>query len=90
MMLNEHFARPKILDRDLERLKWRSRRGLLELDIFFSRYWQREALEINEADKSALKTLLEFDDNDILDLLMARKTSNDKNVQKLVEHMQNL
>ena len=89
-MVNEHLTQSKVLDRELERLKWRSRRGLLELDILFSRFWQQDPLLINEIDKGTLKTILEFDDNDILDLLMARKISNDKDVQKFIERMQRL
>ena len=29
------------MSREIERLKWRSRRGLLELDLVFERYWAR-------------------------------------------------
>ena len=34
----------------LERLKWRSRRGLLELDIVFERFWARVGDEMNEGE----------------------------------------
>lgn len=78
------------LDRDIERLKWRSRRGLLELDLFFTRFWQQETLFLDEEDKAALARLLDFSDNDILDLFMARKTSDDKCVQKLVNSVKKL
>jgi antitoxin CptB len=79
-----------IADRDIERLKWKSRRGLLELDLFFTKFWQQEQLALNEEDKVVLSRLLDFPDNDILDLFMARKTSDDRSVQKLVDRVKML
>jgi antitoxin CptB len=56
----------------LERLKWRSRRGLLELDIVFERFWAREGARLTEQDARALEELLHLPDNDLLDLVMGR------------------
>jgi antitoxin CptB len=56
----------------LERLKWRSRRGLLELDIVFERFWAREGTRLTEQDGKALEELLHLPDNDLLDLVMGK------------------
>jgi antitoxin CptB len=56
----------------LERLKWRSRRGLLELDIVFERFWAREGERLTEQEGRALERLLQLPDNDLLDLVMGR------------------
>lgn len=80
----------KNIDRDVERLKWKSRRGLLELDLFFTNFWQQSALTLDKKDKATLSKLLDFSDNDILDLFMARKTSDDEDVQKLVDRVKKL
>jgi len=56
----------------LERLKWRSRRGLLELDIVFERFWAREGTPLTEQDGKALEELLHLPDNDLLDLVMGK------------------
>ena len=80
----------KNIDRDIERLKWKSRRGLLELDLFFTQFWQQEELTLNKEDKAVLSMLLDFPDNDILDLFMERKTSDNKSVQKLVDRIKKL
>ena len=56
----------------LERLKWRSRRGLLELDIVLERFWKNAGDGMDEAEAAALEKLLQLPDNDLLDLVMGR------------------
>ena len=58
---------------DLGRLKWRCRRGLLENDLFIERFFKRheEALTLSEVE--GLQALMDLSDNDLLDLLLARK-----------------
>ena len=56
----------------LERLKWRSRRGLLELDLIFDRFWKRMGDKLDDAEAAALEKLLRLPDNDLLDLVMGR------------------
>ena len=56
----------------IERLKWRSRRGLLELDIVLTRFWAREGEGMTEREGKALEQLLQLPDNDLLDLVMGR------------------
>ena len=61
-----------IESREIERLKWRSRRGLLELDIVFERFWAREGAKLTDREARALEALLQLPDNDLLDLVMGR------------------
>jgi len=58
-------------DRTTQRLKWRSRRGLLELDLIFARFWNSSP-PLTDADARALDRLLMLPDNDMLDLLLGR------------------
>jgi antitoxin CptB len=69
--------------RSLERLKWRSRRGLLELDLVFERYWARGNDPAPE-EAAALERLLAMADNDLLDLVMGRAETNDPGVRAVV------
>ena len=55
------------------RLRWRARRGLLENDIVFTRFLDRHEHELTDADVGALTQLLELPDNELLDLILARK-----------------
>jgi antitoxin CptB len=55
------------------RLRWRARRGLLENDLILTRFLDRAETELSDADVLALSTLLDLSDNDLLDLILARK-----------------
>jgi antitoxin CptB len=55
------------------RLRWRARRGLLENDILIERFLDREGEQLDAEDARALAALLALPDNDLLDLLLARK-----------------
>ncbi|MGS0984168.1 FAD assembly factor SdhE [Burkholderia glumae] len=54
-------------------LRWRARRGLLENDLIFERFFSRYEHDLTDADVGALTRLLELSDNDLMDLLLARK-----------------
>ncbi len=60
-------------DRQIERLKWRCRRGLLELDLLFERLWQSDWQTLSGEELQSLDRLLQLPDNDILDMIMARQ-----------------
>ncbi|CAJ2810831.1 TPR repeat-containing protein [Burkholderia pseudomallei] len=55
------------------RLRWRARRGLLENDLIFERFFARHEHDLSDADVSVLSRLLDLSDNDLMDLLLARK-----------------
>ena len=64
--------RHEIDSRGLERLRWKSRRGLLELDLVFARFWKESGARMTEGETAALERLLAMPDNDLLDLVMGR------------------
>lgn len=55
------------------RLRWRARRGLLENDLIIERFFCRYERDLNDADVEALTRLFELSDNDLMDLLLARR-----------------
>jgi antitoxin CptB len=57
----------------LRRLRWRCRRGLLENDIFIDRFFQTHGERLTQPLVQGLLVLMELSDNDLLDLLLARK-----------------
>ncbi|MFC7410665.1 succinate dehydrogenase assembly factor 2 [Hydrogenophaga atypica] len=65
---------PLLDERALSKLKWRCRRGLLENDLFIERFFARHetGLTVHQAD--ALGDLMDLSDNDLLDLLLGRKS----------------
>jgi antitoxin CptB len=70
--------------RTIERLKWRSRRGLLELDLVFERFWAGAGSRMSEGDAAALERLLALPDNDLLDLVMGRTESPESELREMV------
>ena len=58
---------------DVSRLKWRCRRGLLENDLFVERFFRRYEHSLTLAQVEGLQLLMDLADNDLLDLLLARK-----------------
>ena len=63
-------------ERSLSKLRWRCRRGLLENDLFVERFFRRvenggETITTRQAE--GLMALMDLSDNDLLDLLLARR-----------------
>jgi len=57
----------------VNQIKWRCRRGLLENDLFIERFFRahEQSLTVRHAD--GLQALMDLADNDLLDLLLARR-----------------
>jgi antitoxin CptB len=60
-------------ERELSKLRWRCRRGLLENDLFIERFFERHGAHLTKRIAAALSELMDLADNDLLDLLLARK-----------------
>ena len=56
--------------RDL--LRWRSRRGLVENDIFIEQFFHTYGASLNVRQAQGLTTLMNLSDNDLLDLMLRR------------------
>jgi len=55
------------------RLRWRARRGLLENDLVLQRFFDRHETALTDDDVAGLDELLELGDNELLDLILARR-----------------
>ncbi len=56
----------------LRRLRWRSRRGLLENDLLLERFFALHGNSLAEEDVAGLDLLLDLPDNQLLDLVLGR------------------
>ncbi|HVB84958.1 MAG TPA: succinate dehydrogenase assembly factor 2 [Rhodanobacteraceae bacterium] len=56
-----------------KRLAWRCRRGTRELDILLGGWLREEFAAASEAERTAFESLLEQQDPDLWDWLMARR-----------------
>ncbi|NJN39726.1 MAG: succinate dehydrogenase assembly factor 2 [Gammaproteobacteria bacterium] len=57
---------------DLRRLRWQCRRGMLENDVILARFLDRHAGTLERETLGHLRTLLEFGDNELWDLICGR------------------
>ncbi len=63
-----------INERELSKLKWRCRRGLLENDLFIERFFRRFETRLTLRQGEALSALMDLGDNDLLDLHLSRQS----------------
>jgi antitoxin CptB len=55
------------------RLRWRARRGLLENDLIVTRFLDAHETSLTDEEVDAFSRLMELADNELMDLLLARK-----------------
>ena len=67
-------AQAPLSERALSKLRWRTRRGLLENDLFIQRFFARHAARLTVGHARGVYALMDLADNDLLDLFLKRKT----------------
>ncbi len=72
---------------ELDRIRWNCRRGLLELDLVLAAFLERHLDNLNPEQLEVLKELLDYPDNDLLDLVMCRAELVDQRCRPLLDMM---
>jgi antitoxin CptB len=72
-------------EKSLERLRWRCRRGLLELDIVLGRFVAQCYSGLDEAQQITFDALLDLPDTVLWDLVAGRQEAAEKDQQLLLE-----
>lgn len=72
---------------ELNRLRWQCRRGLLELDLVLERFLERHGDRLQGESLASFKTLLDYSDNDLLDLIHARAECTDSRLAEVLGWM---
>ena len=57
----------------LQRVRWRCRRGLLELDIVFARFIETGYLQLSATERQTFEELLDMPDNPLWDMISGGK-----------------
>lgn len=70
-----------------ERLRWRCRRGLLELDLLFQRFMVCEFDRLTDRDIEVLTRILDLADNELLEYCYGRRVPDDADVKALVDRI---
>ena len=58
---------------ELERLRWRCRRGLLELDLVLASFLDKYFATLSHEQREAFCSLLDYADNDLWDIITAKR-----------------
>jgi len=70
---------------ELNRLRWRCRRGMLENDLILARFLDARGETMTEDDLAALHRLLDLADNELWDLLAGRAEPEDASLRPLLD-----
>jgi antitoxin CptB len=70
-------------ERALSKLKWRSRRGMLENDLFVERFFARYESCLTKDDEAGMYALMDLSDNDLMDVLLSRKRLDEVEIRDL-------
>ena len=69
------------------RLRWRCRRGMLELDLILKQFLDQDYDALPVEQKALLDQLLDSPDQLLFDLLLGHMVSSDKDIAQLVSHI---
>jgi antitoxin CptB len=71
----------------LNRIRWRSRRGMLENDLVLTRFLDARGPLMTEDEVAMLDRLLDLSDNELWDLIAGRQEPLDASVGPLLEQL---
>jgi antitoxin CptB len=74
--------------KELERARWRCRRGLLELDIVLLRFMDKYYTQLNEAELQQFEELLSLSDNELWNLIVGMKKIKNVEAQYVLRLLQ--
>jgi len=66
-------------------LRWRCRRGMLELDILLNEFIDKHYILLNKSQKEILDQVLDYPDQLLFDLFLGHMESSDTKVSDLVQ-----
>ena len=71
----------------LGRLRWHCRRALLELDLVFQLFWERQGDMLSEEDEAVLARLLALEDHDLWALVSGKTQTGDARLARMVDRL---
>ena len=60
-------------ERERDLLRWRSRRGLVENDLYIEKFFATYGSQLTRRHAAGLSALMDLADNDLMDLFLRRK-----------------
>ena len=75
---------------ELQKLRWRSRRGMRELDQLMERYLAQRWLDADDAERAVFDRLLACEDDRLWRWFLGYETAEDADLHALVERIRTL
>lgn len=70
---------------DADRIRWRCRRGMLELDIVLQRFLEKHYKELSKSQRQEFETLLSLPDHDLWAMMMAENDVPDATISTVLQ-----
>ncbi len=74
----------------IQRVYWRCRRGMLELDILLNNFLDKDYNNLDNNTKNVFNRLLDYPDNVLLELLLGRTISSDREIQGVIQKIRTI
>ncbi|WP_028885906.1 succinate dehydrogenase assembly factor 2 [Teredinibacter turnerae] len=69
---------------DINRLRWASRRGMLELDLVLLPFLENHFHSLTAEEQQLFETLLECEDQDLFNWFLRKNLPDDENLRRIV------
>ena len=73
----------------LQKLRWKSRKGIRELDILLQNFLDKEFIKLNNSDKKIFEELIEIETYDLLNAITG-KSSYDVRYESIIKKLSKL
>lgn len=73
--------------KDLKRLRWKCRRGMLELDLILKAFLERSFNTLKKNEINAFELILELEDDELFGLLMGHSEALNQADQSLIKRI---
>lgn len=74
--------------KELDRIRWRCRRGMLELDIILQGFVDKHYVQLNKTELKYFDALLSLPDHDLWDMITSKKEVEDIKLQPILQLLQ--
>ncbi|HEY7776656.1 MAG TPA: succinate dehydrogenase assembly factor 2 [Kineobactrum sp.] len=76
-----------IPNEEINRMRWASRRGMLELDLVLEPFVEQRYAKLDAVDRERYKQLMTSEDQDLFSWFMSRNKPGDKELATIVEQI---
>jgi antitoxin CptB len=73
------------MDTDDKKVRWKLRRGMLELDTMLSNFFEHKYAALSDSEKANFDLLLSYEDDYLFRLLMGHEEAHDERVKPIIQ-----